>query len=44
MTNLTKWMSWKGGIDLVAATSPHLEMPNLIVYLGRMVNTPVGSD
>jgi hypothetical protein len=42
MTNVTKWMSWEGGIDLVAVTSPHLQMPNVIVHLGRMVNTPVG--
>jgi len=43
MSNVTKWMSWEGGIDLVAVTSPDLQMPNLIVHLGRMVNTPVGS-
>lgn len=43
MTNVTKWMSWEGGVDLVAVTSPDLQMPNLIVHLGRMVNTPVGN-
>ena len=43
MTNVTKWMSWEGGIDLAAVTSADLQMPNLIVHLGRMVNTPVGS-
>lgn len=43
MTNVTKWMSWEGGVDLVALTSPDLQMPNVIVHLGRMVNTPVGS-
>jgi hypothetical protein len=42
MTNVTKWMSWEGGIDLIAVTSPDLQMPNVIVHLGRMVNTPVG--
>jgi hypothetical protein len=42
MTNVSKWMSWEGGIDLVAVTSPDLQMPNVIVHLGRMVNTPVG--
>jgi len=36
-------MSWEGGIDLVAVTSPDLQMPNVIVHLGRMVNTPVGN-
>lgn len=43
MSNVTKWMSWEGGIDLVAVTSPELQMPNVIVHLGRMVNTPVGN-
>lgn len=42
MTNVTKWMSWEGGIDLTAVTSPDLQMPNVIVHLGRMVNTPTG--
>jgi hypothetical protein len=37
MTNVSRWMSWEGGIDLVAVTSPDLQMPNLIVHLGRMV-------
>ena len=36
-------MSWEGGIDLVAVTSPELQMPNVIIHLGRMVNTPVGN-
>ncbi len=43
MTNVSKWMSWEGGIDLVAVTSPDLQMPNVIVHLARMVNTPVGN-
>lgn len=43
MSNVTKWMSWEGGIDLVAVTSPDLQMPNVIVHLGRMVNTPAGN-
>jgi len=43
MSNVTKWMSWEGGVDLVAVTSPDLQMPNVIVHLGRMVSTPVGS-
>ena len=43
MTNVTKWMSWEGGVDLAAVTSPDLQMPNLIIHLGRMVNTPVGN-
>lgn len=43
MSVVSKWMSWEGGIDLVAVTSPDLQMPNVIVHLARMVNTPVGS-
>jgi len=36
-------MSWEGGVDLVAVTAPDLQMPNVIVHLGRMVNTPLGN-
>lgn len=43
MSAVSKWMSWEGGIDLVAVTSPGLQMPNIIVHLGRMVHTPAGS-
>lgn len=43
MINVTKWMSWEGGIDLAAVTDASLQMPNIIVHLGNMVNTPVGS-
>ena len=43
MTNVKNWMSWEGGVDLVAVTSPDLQMPNVIVHLGRMVNTPAGN-
>jgi hypothetical protein len=43
MSNVTQWMSWEGGVDLVAVTSPDLQMPNIIIHLGRMVSTPVGS-
>lgn len=43
MTNVSKWMSWEGGIDLTAVLSPDSQMPNVIVHLGRMVNTPVGN-
>jgi hypothetical protein len=37
------WMSWEGGVDLIAKTSADLEMPNVIVHVARMVHTPVGS-
>jgi hypothetical protein len=43
MTNVTQWMSWEGGIDLVAVTNPNLQMPNVIVHLAHMVHTPAGS-
>ncbi len=43
MTTVKNWMSWTGGIDLAAVTSADLQMPNVIVHLGAMVNTPVGS-
>jgi hypothetical protein len=43
MTNVTNWMSWESGIDLVAVTAPYLQMPNVIVHLGCMVNTPAGN-
>ena len=41
--SISKWMSWEGGVDLVAVTSPDLQMPNVIVHVARMVHTPVGS-
>ncbi len=40
---LNHWMSWEGGVDLVACTAPGLPMPNVIVHLARLVHTPVGS-
>jgi hypothetical protein len=39
----TNWMSWEGGVDLVAVTDPSLAMPNVIIHVARMVHTPVGS-
>jgi hypothetical protein len=40
---MNDWMSWEGGVDLVAKTHAELEMPNVIVHLARMVHTPAGS-
>ena len=40
---ISKWMSWEGGVDLVALSAPNLPMPNVIVHLARMVHTPLGS-
>lgn len=42
-TLINNWMSWEGGVDLVAVTQPGLAMPNVIVHVARMVHTPVGS-
>jgi hypothetical protein len=39
---VSQWMSWEGGVDLVASTQDG-GAPNVIVHLARMVNTPVGS-
>lgn len=38
-----KWMSWEGGVDLVALTSPDLQQPNVIIHVARIVHTPIGS-
>ncbi len=40
---IKRWMSWEGGVDLCAATKPGLAMPNILLHVGRMVHTPVGS-
>jgi len=40
---VTQWMSWEGGVDLIAVTAPDVAMPNVIVHVARMVHTPVGS-
>lgn len=41
--SVSKWMSWEGGVDLVALSDENLPMPNVIVHIARMVHTPVGS-
>ena len=41
--SVTTWMSWEGGVDLVAATRPDLTQPNVIVHIARIVHTPAGS-
>lgn len=40
---INHWMSWEGGVDLVAMTQPGLSAPNLILHVARVVHTPVGS-
>ena len=37
------WMSWEGGVDLMAMTQAEIAQPNVIVHVARMVHTPVGS-
>lgn len=41
--SVTKWMSWEGGVDLVGLSNENVAMPNVIVHVARMVNTPLGS-
>ncbi len=40
---VNNWMSWEGGVDLVALSNENMPMPNVIVHIARMVHTPVGS-
>ncbi|HEY0076918.1 MAG TPA: hypothetical protein VGB77_22730 [Abditibacteriaceae bacterium] len=42
---IEQWMSWEGGVDLIALTPENAagQMPNIIVHVARMVHTPVGS-
>ena len=42
---IEQWMSWEGGVDLMAMTRDNAtgQMPNIIVHVARMVHTPVGS-
>lgn len=41
--SVSNWMSWEGGIDLVALSDENMPMPNVIVHVARMVHTPAGS-
>ncbi|BCM94266.1 hypothetical protein IAD21_06169 [Abditibacteriota bacterium] len=41
--DISQWMSWIGGVDLVAATAPDLEMPNVIVHVANLVTTPISA-
>ena len=40
---VSNWMSWVDGVDLVAVTDAGMEMPNVIVHLAGLVTTPVGA-
>jgi hypothetical protein len=41
---VANWMSWEGGVDLVAASTQDAVMPDVIVHIARTVNTPLGSS
>lgn len=41
--SVNHWMSWEGGVDLVAFTNPDLDAPNVIIHVARIVHTPQGS-
>lgn len=43
MNIVTNWMSWVDGVDVCAMTQEGLQMPNLIIHLGKMVSTPLGN-
>ncbi len=42
---IEQWMSWEGGVDLMALTADNADgqMPNIMLHVARMVHTPVGS-
>ena len=42
--SVTNWMSWEGGVDLVALSNENVPMPNIIVHVARIVHTPIGSS
>jgi len=42
-TSVKRWMSWEGGVDLIAMTRDGLEQPDVIVHMARVVHTPAGS-
>jgi hypothetical protein len=42
-TEISKWMSWEGGVDFAGSTVEGATEPNIIVHVARMVHTPVGS-
>ena len=40
--NIKEYMSWIGGVDLMAKT-PGAAQPNVVVHIGKVVTTPLGS-
>ena len=43
MAIVQNWMTWHDGVNLTAITAPQLKSPNIILHLGKQVNTPVGN-
>lgn len=43
MAIIQNWMTWHDGVNLTAITAPQLKSPNIIIHLGRQVNTPAGN-
>lgn len=42
--SIERWMSWEGGVDLVAMTAEGMTMPNVIVHVARQVSSPMGTS
>jgi hypothetical protein len=38
------WMSWTGGVDLVASTHPDFKQPNVILHVAQQVTTSRGTS
>ena len=43
MAIIHNWMTWHDAVNLTAITTPQLKVPNIIIHLGRQVNTPAGN-
>lgn len=41
--SVKSWISWEGGVNLIAKTGPEIATPNIIMHVARVVHTPVGS-
>jgi len=41
--SVKSWISWEGGVNLIAKTGSDVETPNFIMHVARVVHTPGGS-
>jgi len=41
--SVKNWISWEGGVNLIAKTGSEIATPNIIMHVARVVHTPVGS-